>query len=185
MFRLLSKKLPHFHPVQRYFPPICLSCLDHKRYIFVLLLILFAVPSFYLIGNTPFDVQNLEEVDVCSKLLEILYNSNRTLCSEEADHRGNEQRIISLSIFGPKENPIFIDEKFSQLITPLIKEAQIIFPSWTIRLYSDQSTIDRLNLKNLTRSAKNIDICNVNQIPILGNVRRIFSRKIMAISSCT
>jgi hypothetical protein len=174
MFRLRSKKLQNFHPIAQ----LCLSCFDHKRYIFIFILIIFVIPTFFFINTTSFEPQNLEEIDVCSKLLEILYNSNQTLCSQEADHRGNKQRIISLSIFGPKENPMFIDEKFSQLIYPLIDEAKLLFPSWTIRLYSDQSTINRLNLKNLTHLANNLDVCNINQIPILGNVGEYLSGKL-------
>jgi hypothetical protein len=140
--------------------------------------ILFIIPTFFLINTTPLEIHTFEDVDVCSKLLEILYNSNQTLCSKEADRRGPKQHIISLSLFGPKENPMFIDEKFSQLINPLVEEAKLIFPLWTIRLYADESTIHRLNLNNLTRLTKNIDICNVNQIPVLGNVGEYLSGKL-------
>jgi len=178
MFRIRSTKHLNYHIIQHYFIQICWSCFDNKRYIFFLILFLFTIPTIYFISNGPLETQIIEDIDVCSKLIEILYNSNQSLCSKEANRRGNKQRIISLSIFGPKENPIFIDEKFTQLILPLINEAKLLFPSWTIRLYSDELQINRLNLKNLSRLATNIDICNVNQIPILGNVGEYLSGKL-------
>jgi len=165
MLRIRSNKFKNYTPIQ-----ICCICFDNKRYILLITIFLFTIPTIYFISNTHVEIQITEEVDLCSKLLEIIYNSNQSLCSKEANHRGNKQRIIALAIFGPKENPIFNDDKFNQLITPLINEAKLLFPSWTIRLYSDELSINRLNLKNLTSLASNIDICNVNQIPILGNV---------------
>lgn len=156
----------------------CLSCFDQRRSIGLLIFMIFIMPMFYFIQNSTPELQHLEQVDVCSKLLEVLYNSNRTLCSEQADKRGNHQRIISLAVFGPKENPIFVDERFSQMIYPLISEARAVFPSWTIRLYSDDQTIERLNLNNLTRFSSNIDICNVNSLPIVGNLGEYLSGKL-------
>lgn len=158
---------------------ICFNYCDQRRRSFLLLIfIFFILPTFYFIQNPITEQQTFEPIDICSKLLEILYNSNRSLCSEQADRRGKHQRIISLSIFGPKENPIFVDDQFQQMIYPFLNEAHTLFSSWTIRLYSDQPTIDRLNLNNLTRFASNIDICNVNRIPFLGNVGEYLAGKL-------
>jgi hypothetical protein len=157
---------------------ICMVCYNNRRYALLCIIFLFTIPTIYFISYAPLELHIIDDVDICSKLLDILYNSNISLCSKQADRRGNKQRIISLALFGPKENPIFIDEKFSQLINPFINEAQLLFPSWTIRLYADKLTIKRLNLKNLSRSASNIDICNVNQLPIIGNVGEYLSGKL-------
>jgi hypothetical protein len=178
MFRIRAAKLQNYHPIARYLIQTCFSCFDNKRYICLLIFLFLTIPTLYFISNTSLPADILEDVNVCSKLLDILYNSNRSLCSKEADRRGNKQQIISLALFGPKENPIFTDEKFSQLISPLLDEAELLFPSWTIRLYADQLTIHRLNLKNLSRLATNIDICNINRIPILGNVGEYLSGKL-------
>ncbi|CAF0972490.1 unnamed protein product [Adineta steineri] len=164
-----SSKLHSHHSfcwnISKYF-----NCFDNKRSILLLILILLTILIFYLISYTPKQSGIIEDTDICSKLLYIIYNSNRTLCSKEADRRGNKQRIIALSIFGPKENQMFVDEKFSEMILPLIDEAKLLFPSWTIRLYADKFSINRLHLQNLTRQATNIDICNVDELPIIGNV---------------
>ncbi len=165
MFRIRSNKYQNYNPIQ-----LCCICFDNKRYIFLITILLLTFPTIYFFSNTHLEIQITEGVDICSKLLEIIYNSNQSLCSKQANRRGNKQRIIALSIYGPKENPIFNDEKFDQLITPFINEAKLLFPSWTIRLYSDELSINRLNLNNLTHLTSNIDICNVNQIPILGNI---------------
>ncbi|CAF2381812.1 unnamed protein product [Rotaria sp. Silwood2] len=178
MFRIRSKKLQNYYSVPRTIPQICYSYCDNKRHILLLILFLFTIPIIYSISYKSIESQIIDETDICSKLLDIIYNSNKTLCSEEANRRGNKQRIISLSVFGPKENSLFIDEKFSQFISPLIDEARLLFPTWTIRLYSDELTIDRLNLKNLSQLSMNIDICNVNQIPVVGNVGEYLSGKL-------
>lgn len=178
MSRIRSKQFPNYYSMTRILPQIfCNSC-DNKRSILLLIFILFGMPIIYLFSYTTFEETMLENADICSKLLETIYNRNQTLCNAEANHRGNKQRIISLSIFGPKENKLFVDERFPQLIIPFINEAKLLFPTWTIRLYADQSTINRLNLDNLTKTSTNIDICNVNEIPILGNVGEYLSGKL-------
>ncbi|UJR35344.1 hypothetical protein I4U23_028103 [Adineta vaga] len=170
----------HWSKYQNHRPlfQICSICCDYKRYLLLSLFILCIIMLFYVNSDTFSKTDMIENEDLCSKLLHITINSNRTLCSEEADRRGNKQRIISLSIFGPKENSLFVDEKFSQLISPLIDEAKFLFPTWIIRLYADESTIHRLDLHNLSRTTRNIDVCNVNQLPILGNVGEYLSGKL-------
>ncbi|CAF1385660.1 unnamed protein product [Rotaria sordida] len=178
MFRIRSKNPHNYYSILRNMLQICYNCCDNKRHILLFILFLFTTPIMYLISYTPTESQIIDDTDICSKLLDIIYNSKKTLCSEKANLRGNKQRIISLSIFGPKENPLFVDDKFSQFIFPLIDEAKLLFPTWTIRLYSDELTINRLDLKNLSQLATNIDICNVNQIPIIGNVGEYLSGKL-------
>ena len=171
MFRIRSNR---FSSIRQ----MCFNCLDHRRSIAVLILMLFIMPTFYFIHSPTPELPAVEQTDICSKLLEVLYNSNRSLCSRQADQRGNHQRIISIAIFGPQENPMFVDEKFAQLIYPFINEAQTLFPSWTIRLYADEKSIERLNLNNLTHFASNIDICNVNALPVVGNLGEYLSGKL-------
>lgn len=161
------------HVLQR-----CFIGSDHRRYLLLLILLLCVIMLFHSNSDAFTTTDILENEDVCSQLLRITLHSNRTLCSESADRRGKKQRIISLSIFGPKENALFADDKFSQLMTPLLHEATALFPKWTIRLYADELTISRLNLHNLPRVSKNIDICNVNQIPTLGDVSAYLSGKL-------
>ena len=131
-----------------------------------------------MLSHSSIVLETLEDADACSKLMRIIYHSNRTLCSEQADLRGSQQRIIALSVFGPKENLQFTDEKFLQMIRPLLAEAEALFPSWTVRLYSNDITIERLNLVDLSRSEKNVDLCNVNRLPILGNVGEFLPGKL-------
>jgi len=170
MSTIRSNKAQHYYPTLRSLAQLFRNCMNYKRHICLIILFLFIIPTIFLLSHSPIEPTNTGDTEICSKLVDIIYNSNRTLCSKQADLRGNKQKIISLSIFGPKENPIFIDSKFSHFMLPLINEAQLLFPKWTIRLYSDELTINRLNLQNFSRLSTNIDICNVNQLPILGNV---------------
>jgi hypothetical protein len=178
MFGSRWKKVQYYHPIQHSLTQLFLTCLNHKKYTFFLLLFLFTIPMIYLIADISTESTNLDDNSICSKLINIIYNSNRTLCSADADLRGNKQRIIGLSIFGPKENSFFVDTRFPQLISLFINEAELLFPTWVIRLYSDELTINRLNLNNLSRLSPNIDICNVNQLPVLGNVGEYLSGRL-------
>lgn len=152
---------------------------NYRRCTFSLIFI-FVIPTFYFLLKTPSDpiLELSDKRSTYSILLKILLNSNQTLCSSRAASRGTDQRIISISIFGPKENEIFADDNFSQMITPLLDEAKSLFPSWIVRLYADQSAVNRLNLMNLTQSVANLDVCNVNRLPILGDVGEYLSGKL-------
>jgi hypothetical protein len=178
MFGKRSNKFPDYYLNQRTLTQAYKGCVENKRYLFLLTLCLFTIPIIVLFSSTPVDVEAVQNDDNYSKLLDIIRYNNRTLCSEEADRRGNKQRIISLTLFGPKENRLFRDETFTNFITPLLQEAKTLFPTWTVRLYTDESSIIRLNLKNLSRIASNIDICNVNQLPVLGNIGEYLPGKV-------
>ena len=178
MFGIRLAKYQNYQSFQRILKQLCLACLDCRRNIFLVILFVIIVPTFYLMTMSRFDQTSADEPHICAKLIDIIYNSNRTLCSVDADRRGKKQRIIALSVFGPKENPMFADSKFTGLITPFLDEAQSLFPTWTVRVYSDNATIHRLNLGNLSRLSSNVDVCNVNQLPIIGNVGEYLSGKL-------
>ena len=164
------KRAQYHYSAQRTVSSFLHTCFDAKRNAIFTVTLLFTIPLFYVISNSAAPILKADQSDMCSVLINVLLHSNRTLCSPEADRRGTGQRIISLALFGPKENPIFADEKFSHLIFPMIDEAETLFPQWTIRLYSDEMTISRLNLRNLSSFSNNIDICNVDRLPVLGDV---------------
>lgn len=179
MFRFSSTNPITHQSLQRHKKHLYNFCSDYKRYALIFVF-LFVIPTFYFVSNSPSDhlLDLTDKQTICPTLIEILSNANKTLCSSQAARRGPNQRIISLSIFGPKENKIFVDDNFHRLMNPFLAEAKSLFPSWIIRLYADESAIHRLNLMNLTKSATNIDICNVNELPILGNVGEYLSGKL-------
>ncbi|CAF3668160.1 unnamed protein product [Rotaria socialis] len=176
MFRVQSKKFQS--SLSRNLSQIVYNCCANKRYLLIIILFLCTMSMIYSIFYARMQSQYTDGTDVCSTLTDILYNSNKTLCNTEASLRGSKQRIIALSIFGPKENSLYNDENFSQFIFPFIDEAKLLFPTWIIRLYADELTISRLNLKKLSSLSSNIDVCNINQIPIIGNVGEYLSGKL-------
>lgn len=174
----LMKRIHYHYSTQRPMTSMFHTFFDHKRNFIFTIFLLFTIPLFYVVSNSSVQNSKNDALDICSDLIRVLSNSNRTLCSSDADRRGNRQRVISLTIFGPKENPMFVDSKFSHLIFSLIDEAENFFPQWTIRLYSDDLTINRLNLKNLSNFSTKIDVCNVNRLPILGDVGEFLAGKL-------
>lgn len=169
-----------FRPLtsRRYYTRALLSCINHKRGVIIFLLSVFISSTIILFVIARFNQVFTENRTICSKLVEIIYNSNRSLCSEKADRRGIHQKVISLSVFGPKENQRFEDERSTAFLTPLINEAKNIFPEWSLRLYSDEITINRLDLRSFASLSSNIDICNVNELPIIGDASQYLSGKL-------
>ncbi|CAF4510917.1 unnamed protein product, partial [Rotaria magnacalcarata] len=176
MFRIRSKKFQS--SLSRNSSQIFYNRCENKRYLLIIILFLSTMSIIYSIFYARMQSQYTDGTDIYSTLIDILYNSNKTLCNTEASLRGSKQRIIALSIFGPKENSLYSDENFSQFIFPFIDEAKLLFSTWIIRLYADELTINRLNLKKLSSLSSNLDVCNVNQIPIIGNVGEYLSGKL-------
>ncbi|CAF4364229.1 unnamed protein product, partial [Rotaria sordida] len=97
----------------------------------------------------------------------------RSLCSIQSDHRGPNQKVISISVYGSSsnytDNGMFAWETsiFSFLI-PLANEVKLLLPSWIIRLYID-FTGSTKSQKNFLYNFSNIDICDIHNIPMFGS----------------
>ncbi|CAF3538044.1 unnamed protein product, partial [Rotaria sp. Silwood2] len=68
--------------------------------------------------------------------------SNRSLCSIQSDHRGPNQKVIGISVYGSSsnytDNAMYAwESSIVPFLIPLANEVKTLLPSWIIRLYID------------------------------------------------
>ena len=106
------------------------------------------------------------------------YNSNQSMCSLDSLQRGNNQKIIAYSLYGQPDsiretryNKRYFDGVFSNY-----KEIEKHYPDWLMRLYFDFKPDDPRfqTLCNFACENPNLDLCHVENIPALGNIKPIF-----------
>ncbi len=85
------------------------------------------------------------------------------LCSKYATYRGPNQRIIAISLFGPKQNRLFQPTKSLKFLKQLIDDVNKIYSDgFILRVYHD----DTINLRDVVCPIEcensNVDFCNMN-----------------------
>ena len=98
---------------------------------------------------------------------------NRTLCSPLADRRGPHQKVIAISIFGKEskvvDNPMYSWEtSVLKFLQPLAEEIRILLPQWILRVYVDFTGSQQFQ-RDFFQKFSNIDICDMEKIPMFGS----------------
>jgi len=98
---------------------------------------------------------------------------NRTLCNKISDHRGAHQKVIAISIYRT-DNPLFSSEITNiKFLKQLSNEINILLPEWILRVYID-FTDSIKSQQEFLNNFSNIDICDINNIPIFGSSLRSY-----------
>jgi len=85
------------------------------------------------------------------------------LCSQYSALRGYHQRVISISMYGPRENGLFTLNRSVDFLRQLIDDMKIRYPTWILRVYHD-STIDHKIICPIECDYNLIDFCNVGSL---------------------
>jgi hypothetical protein len=98
---------------------------------------------------------------------------NRSLCSARSDRRGPHQKIISISVYGSTsnhtDNPMYSwVQSIFPFLEPLVREVELLEPSWVIRLYTDFIGSTRSQRERLS-TFPNVDVCNMKYVPLFGS----------------
>ena len=98
-----------------------------------------------------------------------------SICDNFATLRGNGQSVVAYSFYGNSSNPRVSSHYLNQ-ITQRAKEIENYYPDWTMRIYyhienKDDVTEDIL-CQNWCQN-KHLDLCDVTQLPIIGDLRNI------------
>jgi hypothetical protein len=98
---------------------------------------------------------------------------NRKLCSQTADHRGLQQKIIAISIYGTtskfSNNPMYSwNTSILPFLESLANEVKLLLPSWIIRVYVDFTGSTKFQ-QDLLYNFSNIDVCDMSNIPMFGS----------------
>ena len=86
-----------------------------------------------------------------------------TFCSHYATRRGPHQRVISISLFGPKENKRFQLNRSLTFLNELIHDLNTIYPdNFVLRIYHDDTINSFGVICPIECSHRNVDFCNIN-----------------------
>ncbi|KAF2356099.1 hypothetical protein FHG87_013147 [Trinorchestia longiramus] len=92
--------------------------------------------------------------------------SARSLCSWSSSGRGDRQRVVAFSVYGPFSNPYHYAKYWSQ-VEPRVLDVTEKYPGWILRLYHNITKMDREPqqlLCSLYCKYPNFDLCNADQI---------------------
>ena len=91
-----------------------------------------------------------------NKYLEPFNIKSRRNCTPRNIERGIHQRVIVISMFGPKENTLFQTGVSLSFLKDLILDAHQIYPGWVLRIYHD-SSVDLRSIRELQCSYDHVD----------------------------
>ncbi|XP_045585469.2 uncharacterized protein [Procambarus clarkii] len=106
-----------------------------------------------------------KSVTVDELLQEIKSSLGESSCGDSATLRGGGQKVVSFSVYGQFPSEYY--EGLKKLL-PVVGE---MYPGWTVRVYLDLSTGTLQDWAcSLACHHPHLDLCNVRQLPVLGDV---------------
>lgn len=92
----------------------------------------------------------------------ITLNHRQHSCSEYATQRGPHQRVISISLFGPKEKAIFQLSRSLTFLKQLIRDVNLIYPDrFLLRVYHDETIGLKEVICPIECAYSNVDFCDM------------------------
>ncbi len=91
-----------------------------------------------------------------------------TFCSLRATQRGFGQKVISISLFGPVENPkMFSLNKSLTFVQELLYEIQQVYADdWILRVYHDKKFLNKTTIRDFEQRYSFIDFCNITDMDL-------------------
>ena len=97
------------------------------------------------------------------KLPPLTSTAKASLCSPYATRRGENQKVISISLFGPLENEKFQMNKTLNYLSQFINDMNSVYPDdFILRIYHD----DTINITDICRfecQNNNVDFCDATK----------------------
>lgn len=107
----------------------------------------------------------------------IIDETSTSLCSHYSTLRGFHQRIIAISMYGPKENAIFGMNESLKFLLELIDDTKNTYPGWILRVYHDTSIKENI-ICPIECAYNHVDFCNASALGSLGSVSDYIPPKI-------
>ncbi|CAF4208409.1 unnamed protein product, partial [Rotaria sordida] len=143
-----------------------------------------SIPSSFVFihsGKQYFRTPNIKYEKPSKQFIEEKFNKiygnfsqwNLTLCSHTSHHRGPHQKVIAISVYGKQSkftnNPMYSWEtNIIPFFELLVDEISTLLPQWILRVYIDftgSTTSEQEYFYNFL----NVDICDMNNIPMFGS----------------
>jgi hypothetical protein len=100
-----------------------------------------------------------------------------SLCSQYSTLRGFHQRIISISMYGPRDNSLFTLNTSLSFLHQLIVDMTKRYPDWILRIYHDETIKDDV-ICSIECTYHQVDFCNASSLGNLGSVSSFMPAKI-------
>lgn len=108
-------------------------------------------------------------------------------CSDYSSVLGSGQRVLSYTYYTPWRNarkqymengkPTDTEERFLELLNPLVKEAAAIYPGWRMRIYHNVTKEDTQAFSTFCQlycDHEFVDLCDARQLPGIGDLNTKF-----------
>ena len=91
-----------------------------------------------------------------------------SFCSSRSTKRGNGQKVLAISLFGPTENPgTFTLNKSLVFLQELIQDMKEVYPDhWILRVYYDEKILSQEIVSSFEQRSNSIDFCNVQKLNV-------------------
>lgn len=107
----------------------------------------------------------------------IVDETSSSLCSHYSTLRGAHQRIIAISMYGPKENALFALNTSVGFLHELIGDVKHRYPGWILRVYHDDTIKDDI-ICSIECAHHHVDFCNTTALGNLGSLSSYIPAKI-------
>lgn len=145
--------------------PVIRQCSSVLRITFlfvVMITIVFTSKRLLLFGTTTgIYIDNSDCTLSSPTYLSNIENFNKSLCSQRSTRRGRGQRVIAISLFGPKENDLFQFNDTMKFLYELIDDARKVYPEWILRIYHDATITSQL-VGEIQCKYMNVDFCDMS-----------------------
>lgn len=97
---------------------------------------------------------------------------NKSFCSKRSARRGFNQHVLSVSAYESSDRLELKTSLTWNYITIFVNEAKKFYPTWVVRVYY-YNLVNKTkdDIKNLENLHDNLDFCDVENLPVLGNLK--------------
>jgi hypothetical protein len=102
----------------------------------------------------------------------LLLAENKSFCSKRSARRGFNQHVLSVSAYESNDRLELKTSLTWSYINIFVNEAKKFYPKWIVRVYYyNLINITKDNIKNFEKLNDNTDFCDVENLPVLGNLK--------------
>lgn len=94
-----------------------------------------------------------------------------SFCSERSTRRGFNQHVLSVSAYESSDRAELKTSLTWSFIQSFAREAKKFYPTWVVRVYYyNLQNRSKEDIGNLEKQYDNLDFCDAEDLPVLGNV---------------
>ncbi len=146
---------------------MCTSSLTRRRY--SSLCIFFVIFLFFIflnIINSNNEISNNRIRDL------LILAEHSSFCSKRSAGRGYNQHVLSVSAYESNDRIQLKTSLTWSYIQIFVNEAKKFYPTWIVRVYYyNLQNITKDDIQTLEKLHHNLDFCDVENLPVLGNLR--------------